>query len=154
MEELPAATCWELVRTRRVGRLAVNVDGRARIFPINFVVDGQTIVYRTAAGTKLSATRRADVEFEVDHYDASTGRAWSVIVAGRATEVTRSDDWEHVHDLLLFPWHLAPKPFFVRIVPEAVTGRRFRAVYADPEEHDAGPVATAEVADAPPGSRH
>ena len=90
MEELPAATCWELVRTRRVGRLAVNVDGRARIFPINFVVDGQTIVYRTAAGTKLSATRRADVEFEVDHYDASTGRAWSVIVAGRATEVTRS----------------------------------------------------------------
>ena len=127
----------------RVGRLAVNVDGRARIFPINFVVDGQTIVYRTAAGTKLSATRRADVEFEVDHYDASTGRAWSVIVAGRATEITRTDDWEHVHDLLLFPWHLAPKPFFVRIVPEAVTGRRFHAAYAAPED-DAGPVATPE----------
>ena len=138
------ATCWELVRTRRVGRLAVNVDGRARIFPINFVVDGQTIVFRTAPGTKLSAARRADVEFEVDHYDASTGRAWSVIVAGRATEVTRADDWEHVHDLLLFPWHLAPKPFFVRIDPEAVTGRRFRAVYAGAADDDMGPPATAE----------
>ena len=137
-------TCWELVRTRRVGWLAVNVDGRARIFPINFVVDGQTIVFRTAHGTKLSAARGADVEFEVDHYDASTGRAWSVIVAGRATEVTRADEWEHVHDLLLFPWHLAPKPFFVRIDPEAVTGRRFRAVYAGAVDDDMGPPATAE----------
>ena len=144
IEELPVATCWELVRTRRVGRLAVNVDGRARIFPINFVVDGQTIVFRTAPGTKLSAARGADVEFEVDHYDASTGRAWSVIVAGRATEVTRADEWEHVHDLLLFPWHLAPKPFFVRIDPEAVTGRRFRAVYAGADDDDTGPPATAE----------
>ena len=85
----------------------------------------------------------ADVEFEVDHYDASTGRAWSVIVAGRATEVTRADEWEQVHDLLLFPWHLAPKPFFVRIVPEAVTGRRFRAVYAGADEDETGPVAAA-----------
>ena len=144
IEELPVVTCWELVRTRRVGRLAVNVDGRARIFPINFVVDGQTIVFRTAPGTKLSAARGADVEFEVDHYDASTGRAWSVIMAGRATEVTRADEWEHVHDLLLFPWHLAPKPFFVRIDPEAVTGRRFRAVYAGAGEDDTGPAATAE----------
>ena len=145
MEELPEATCWELVRTRRVGRLAVNVEGRARIFPINFVVDDETIVFRTALGTKLSAARGSDVEFEVDHYDASTGRAWSVIVAGRATEVTEADEWEHVHDLQLFPWHLAPKPFFVRIVPEAVTGRRFRALHAGPDdEEDTGPVAVAE----------
>ena len=144
IEELPVVTCWELVRTRRVGRLAVNVDGRARIFPINFVVDGQTIVFRTAPGTKLSAARGAEVEFEVDHYDASTGRAWSVIVAGRATEVTRADEWEHVDDLLLFPWHLAPKPFFVRIDPEAVTGRRFRAVYAGAADDDTGPAANAE----------
>ena len=72
------------------------------------------------------------------------GRAWSVIVAGRATEVTRADEWEHVHDLLLFPWHLAPKPFFVRIVPEAVTGRRFRAVYAGADDADTSPIASAD----------
>ena len=114
-----------------VGRLAVNVDGRARIYPINFVVDGQTIVFRTAHGTKLSTARGADVEFEVDHYDGSTGRAWSVIVAGRATEVTRADEWEHVHDLLLFPWQLVAEAVLrCGIDPEAVTGRRFRAVYA------------------------
>ena len=65
-------------------------------------------------------------------------------MAGRATQVTRADDWEHVHDLLLFPWHLAPKPFFVRIDPEAVTGRRFRAVYAGAADDDMGPPAKAE----------
>jgi hypothetical protein len=59
-----------------------------------------------------------------------------VIVSGRSSEVTRAEEWEHVHDLLLFPWHLAPKPFFVRIVPDVVSGRRFRAVYAGPDRDD------------------
>ena len=149
VEELGEATCWELVRTRRVGRLAVNVDGRARIFPINFVVDGRTVVFRTAPGTKLSAVGGADVEFEVDHYDTSTGRAWSVIVAGHAHEVTQADEWEHVHDLRLFPWHVAPKPFFVRIVADAVTGRRFRAVLAGADDDDTGPVAASDDAPRP-----
>ena len=66
-------------------------------------------------------------------------------MAGRATEATEADEWEHVHDLQLFPWHLAAKPFFVRIVPEAVTGRRSLAVHAGPDdEEDTGPVAVAE----------
>jgi hypothetical protein len=28
-------------------------------------------------------------------------------------------------DVEVIPWHPAPKPFFVRIVPESITGRRF-----------------------------
>ena len=29
-------------------------------------------------------------------------------------------------ELPLYPWHVAPKHRFVRILPELVTGRRFR----------------------------
>ena len=50
VEESLAAIRWELARTCRVGWLAVNVRGWARIFPINFVVDDETIVFRTALG--------------------------------------------------------------------------------------------------------
>jgi hypothetical protein len=33
-------------------------------------------------------------------------------------------------DLPLFPWHAAPKPCYLRIVPGEVTGRRFVVVPA------------------------
>ena len=132
VEELAAETCWQLLGSMRVGRLAVVQDARPQIFPINFAVDHQSIVFRTAAGTKLSAARQADVAFEVDDYDESTGTAWSVILGGRATEIVQPDDWADPQELLLFPWHVAPKPHFVRIVPDTVSGRRFRAAYAGP----------------------
>jgi hypothetical protein len=31
-------------------------------------------------------------------------------------------------DLPLFPWHAAPKPRFVRIEPDELTGRRFHVI--------------------------
>ena len=130
VEELTDATCWELLRASRVGRLAVCVSGSARIFPINFVVDEHSIVFRTAPGTKLAGIRNSDVAFEIDDYDPGTGHATSVIIEGRAAEITDADEWDHALELPLFPWHIAPKGHFVRITPDTVSGRRFRAAYA------------------------
>lgn len=55
MDILTDDECWELLRTATVGRLAVDVGGRPDIYPINFVIDDGTIVFRTGAGTKLAA---------------------------------------------------------------------------------------------------
>ena len=130
VEELTPEACWEMLRSARVGRLATCTDGRPHLVPINFIVDRGTLVFRTAEGTKLTALRRAEVAFEVDDFDPASGTATSVIVTGRAAEITRPEDWESAQSLLLFPWHVDPKPHFVRIMPDIVTGRRFRAVYA------------------------
>jgi uncharacterized protein len=130
VEELDEDSCWDYLRAARVGRIAVCIDGRPHVVPINFFVNRRSIVFRTAEGTKLAALPRAEVAFEVDDYDPRTRCATSVIVAGRATAVTEPDEWESAQSLPLFPWHIAPKPYFVRIVPELVTGRRFRAAYA------------------------
>jgi nucleotide-binding universal stress UspA family protein/nitroimidazol reductase NimA-like FMN-containing flavoprotein (pyridoxamine 5'-phosphate oxidase superfamily) len=130
VEELSAATCWEVLTSSRVGRLAVCSSGSPRIFPINFVVDEHTIVFRTAPGTKLAGVRNSSVAFEVDDYDADTGQATSVIIAGTATEITDADEWDRALELPLFPWHVAPKGHFVRVTPDTVSGRRFRAAYA------------------------
>jgi nitroimidazol reductase NimA-like FMN-containing flavoprotein (pyridoxamine 5'-phosphate oxidase superfamily) len=121
--------CWALLRTAEVGRLAVAVAARPDIFPINFVVDHGSVVFRTAEGTKLAASVLGiAVAFEVDGYDGDAGEAWSVVIKGRAHEIERMHELFDAMDLPLFPWHAAPKHRFVRITPEEVTGRRFRVV--------------------------
>jgi nitroimidazol reductase NimA-like FMN-containing flavoprotein (pyridoxamine 5'-phosphate oxidase superfamily) len=121
--------CWALLRTAEVGRLAVAIAARPDIFPINFVVDHGSVVFRTAEGTKLAASVLGiAVAFEVDGYDGDAGEAWSVVIKGRAQEIERMHELFDAMDLPLFPWHAAPKHRFVRITPEEVTGRRFRVV--------------------------
>ena len=132
VEHLDAEQCWRLLRSIRVGRLAVCAQGRPLIFPVNYVVDGESIVFRTAAGTKLAAARDNVVAFEVDDYDARLQSSSSVIVSGRATEIASVDDWENALGLPLFSWDVVPKSHFVRIAADEVSGRRFRAVYAGP----------------------
>jgi nitroimidazol reductase NimA-like FMN-containing flavoprotein (pyridoxamine 5'-phosphate oxidase superfamily) len=121
--------CWELLRSAEVGRLAVSILERPDIFPINHVVDRGRIVFRTAAGTKLAAAvlGRA-VAFEVDGYDPAKGEAWSVVVKGRARELEAMQEVVDALELPLFPWSAGPKPRFVRIDPDSVTGRRFQVV--------------------------
>ena len=129
--------CWELLRSQEVGRLAVAIANRPDIFPVNYVVDHATIVFRTDEGTKLAAAVLGEaVAFEVDA--EVTGEAWSVVVKGQAVEIEQMYEMFDALDLPLYPWQLAPKHRFVRIVPDEVTGRRFRI--ADRAEHHTGEI--------------
>jgi nitroimidazol reductase NimA-like FMN-containing flavoprotein (pyridoxamine 5'-phosphate oxidase superfamily) len=104
----------------------VSITDHPDIFPVNYIVDRGTVVFRTAEGTKLAAAvlGRA-VAFEIDGYDAEQGVAWSVVIKGRATEIERMQDVFDALDLPLFPWHASPKHRFVRIEPFDISGRRF-----------------------------
>jgi nitroimidazol reductase NimA-like FMN-containing flavoprotein (pyridoxamine 5'-phosphate oxidase superfamily) len=129
MVDLSASESWALVREAVVGRLAVVADSGPDIFPINHVVDHGTVVFRTAQGTKLSAAlENPAVAFEVDGYDAAGGDAWSVVVKGRAREVKEMYDVLEVIELPIFPWHAAPKPRYMRINADSITGRRFHVI--------------------------
>lgn len=129
MEELSAAECWRLLRTHEVGRLAVSITDHPDIFPVNYVVDGDGVVFRTGPGTKLAAAVLGrGVAFEIDGYDPLAGEAWSVVVKGAARQVEHMIEYFEADELPLFPWHAAPKPDIVRIEPGEVTGRRFHVV--------------------------
>ena len=120
--------CWELLARPEVGRLAVCIGEGPEIFPVNYVIDNRTLLFRTAEGTKLAAVAVAlQVAFEVDGYDAARGEAWSVVVRGSARVLERLNDVYSAQELPLFSWHAAPKPIFVRIEPMRVSGRRFTA---------------------------
>lgn len=131
-EELDSSHCWALVRAAAVGRLAVVVGGKPDVFPVNHVVDHGTVVFRTGAGTKLAAADGQAVAFEVDGFDPQAQTAWSVVVKGRAARVQEPYGVLEALTLPLVPWHGGQKPWFVRIEPDIVTGRRFHvAVHRD-----------------------
>ncbi len=131
VEVLDPNECWALLRGSVVGRLAIAIANHPEIFPINYVVDHGTVVFRTAEGTKLAgAVLGTGVAFEADGLDTWAKQAWSVVVKGRATEILAMQELFDAADLPLFPWLASPKHRFVRIVPDEVTGRRFHVVDA------------------------
>jgi uncharacterized protein len=131
MDELSESACWALLRTTSVGRLAVWVDDHPDIFPLNYAVDHGTVVFRSKAGTKVSAALSdSPVALEADGYDADTAEAWSVVIRGNAEEITAGTDLIDTLGLPLFPWQAGEKGRFIRVVPTTTSGRRFPV--ADP----------------------
>jgi nitroimidazol reductase NimA-like FMN-containing flavoprotein (pyridoxamine 5'-phosphate oxidase superfamily) len=125
-ETLNADDCWRVLRGVALGRLAVCVDERPELFPLNFRTDQETIVFRTGPGTKLSAVLNGSpVALEADGINSRTNVAWSVVVKGHATEVEQTDEFRATVAQLLFPWNPGKKDHFIRITPDAITGRRF-----------------------------
>ncbi|MGZ5363778.1 MAG: pyridoxamine 5'-phosphate oxidase family protein [Mycobacterium sp.] len=121
---LPESECWNLMSSAALGRLVTTVDGQPEIFPINFVVQHKTVLFRTAEGTKLvSAAINNNVLFEVDDHNALEG--WSVIVKGIARTLRTDDDIDEAERAQLLPWTATVKQHYVRIRPVSITGRRF-----------------------------
>ncbi|WP_258060846.1 pyridoxamine 5'-phosphate oxidase family protein [Arthrobacter sp. 4R501] len=58
IERLAPDECRELLGSTTVGRLAVIVDHRPDIFPVNYVLDQGSIVFHTGVGTKFWATMK------------------------------------------------------------------------------------------------
>jgi nitroimidazol reductase NimA-like FMN-containing flavoprotein (pyridoxamine 5'-phosphate oxidase superfamily) len=117
--------CWSLLASMALGRLVTSVDNHPEIFPVNFVVQNRTVLFRTAEGTKLVSTAiNSQVLFEADDHTVAEG--WSVIVKGTARVVRTDEDIEEAERARLLPWTAPAKTHYVRIIPSAVTGRRFR----------------------------
>ena len=129
LETLGFEECLRLLASVPLGRIGFVSDGEVRILPVNHLVDGQDIVFRTAQGSKLSAARECNpVTFEADAYDERRHSGWSVVVTGRAEQVDSDAVIEHLGQRGLLSWVPAAEPYWIRIRPSAVTGRRTPAV--------------------------
>ena len=125
LEALPLEVCLRLLESVPVGRFSLCTDGEVVTLPVNHVVDGQDVVFRTDRGSKLSAADRRDhVAFEADDYDPRTRTGWSVLVKGRAEVVREDAEIQRLSRLGLYPWVTAvDRPYWIRIRPISVTGR-------------------------------
>lgn len=127
IEALGTDECLQLLATQEVGRLGFITGDVPQILPVNYVLDGEAVVFATAPGSKLWGTVRSSVVFEVDDIDRSTRSGWSVVVHGLAQEITGFDAPElvaRVHSLAPNPWADGDRLHLVRIAPRFFTGRR------------------------------
>ena len=53
--------CWQLLAGEELGRLVTRVGDVLDIFPVNYVVDEDTIVFRTAEGVEWKGRRYASL---------------------------------------------------------------------------------------------
>ena len=121
---LSEARAWDLLAGQQVGRLATALDRMPEIFPVNFAVDGESIVFRTAEGSKLvEVVLNEQVAFEVDGWDDNGG--WSVVARGAAEVILDAQGLLRAEALPLRPWTPTVKSNFVRIVVDSISGRSF-----------------------------
>lgn len=115
--------CWTRLRDTTFGRLAYHLRGRTRIAPINYVVEGERIVFRTAEGSKFYALQVDDeVAFEIDDYDQVS--AYSVVAQGRVEEIVDEAERKEatVH---LRPWIRTKKKHVFSLSITEIAGREF-----------------------------
>jgi nitroimidazol reductase NimA-like FMN-containing flavoprotein (pyridoxamine 5'-phosphate oxidase superfamily) len=123
LEALSVDECWSLASSAAVGRVAVALaDGQPPlVVPVNYLVHGERILFRTSAGQKLHhvVRRSTGFSFQVDQIDPFRHTGWSVLIQGTAEVV----DVDERPDVTLEPW-VPEREHWIRLLPTAVTGRR------------------------------
>lgn len=119
------AECRALLATASIGRVGLSIDALPVVVPVNFVVDGDRIVFRTGPGAKLrQALEGAVVCFEVDDVDRVYHSGWSVLATGHAAEITDPAALARVRALPLRSWAHLEEEHVVEIRIELLSGRR------------------------------
>ncbi len=93
-EAIPRDECLRLLATQQIGRIAVaDFNAAPLIVPVNFLVDGEAVLFRTDYGSKfrLAVLAGHPVSFEVDvvHLESHLGRGPDV---ERRTRLGAEDD--------------------------------------------------------------
>jgi nitroimidazol reductase NimA-like FMN-containing flavoprotein (pyridoxamine 5'-phosphate oxidase superfamily) len=126
LRELSEEECLDLLRARSVGRVAFNDADGPVVLPVNYAVDDGTVLFRTAPqNTVARHILSGPAAFEVDETDDYTESGWSVLVRGRASFVEFDELPESGSRPV--PWVEGSRSLYVRITPQAMTGRRVLA---------------------------
>ena len=127
MDKLDPPTCWGLMTGVGFGRVAFTHDEQPLSLPVNCAVADHTIVFRTAQDSMLHELGEgAAVGFEMDRTDRIAESGWSVLVTGRAFEITDTEEQERLAEFGIHPWAPGDRNRWMRIVPSAITGRKIQ----------------------------
>ena len=129
LRQLGPDQCLELLARCQVGRVGTSISALPVILPVNYVVFDHGVLFRTAAGTKFdAAVRGIVVAFEADAYDPDGRAGWSVLLVGKASEVSDPGTLERAEarSSAVSTWPGAEGQLhYVHIKAERISGRRF-----------------------------
>ncbi|MGW2671777.1 helix-turn-helix domain-containing protein [Streptomyces sp. NPDC001272] len=117
--------CRRLLGVRGIGRIALfTVDGPA-VHPVNYLMAGGEIVFRTGADTLLARAASTEAAFEVERIDEVAARGWSVLAVGVLEAVSQSDALERLAEAAhATPWAGGDRTHWMKLAPQRLTGRR------------------------------
>lgn len=124
LAELDRAECMRLLGAAVVGRIVFTERALPAIRPVNFTLDHNEIIFRTAAGSALAATRNSVVAFEIDEIDILTHTGWSVVVLGQAYEIVDIDRLVRIACADHAPWPSRRTTHTIAIPIDHISGRR------------------------------
>jgi nitroimidazol reductase NimA-like FMN-containing flavoprotein (pyridoxamine 5'-phosphate oxidase superfamily) len=128
LEELSEQESERLLASQDLGRVAMVIDGRPQIFPVNYAFADGVVVFRSGEGLVLERSPMTAVAFETDGIDEPKGLAWSVVVQGTAQNITNTIDTrsERLRHLSVSPAAPGDRNYWVGIYVSHISGRRFK----------------------------
>jgi len=125
LRTLSPAECFDLLEPGGIGRVGFTAADGVGMLPVDYVLAGKTIVFRTAPDTLLAVYANAQVSFEADRFDETLHDGWSVLVQGHAHKVTAEHEICQIDERThLEPWAAGARDVYVRIAPARISGRR------------------------------
>ena len=127
--ELSQVRCLELLSSAEVGRVALCTDTGPLVWPVNYSMGEDDIVFRTSPYSVLGTmalNRR--LAFEVDRIDLDREDGWSVLATGAGEMVEDPDDLALIGTFRdPHPWAGRPaRLLYVRLRWDGLTGRELR----------------------------
>lgn len=123
--ELSRAECLHLLRQKSLGRVAFQTANGLRVFPLNYVVHDDRIVFRTLPyGVIARSIRASDVAFEVDDVDEELRSGWSVLAVGRCQRLEEPELTSFRHSEVPQPWVEGTRELYFAIRWKGLSGRR------------------------------
>jgi nitroimidazol reductase NimA-like FMN-containing flavoprotein (pyridoxamine 5'-phosphate oxidase superfamily) len=125
VEVITEHECESLLAATHLGRLGFTARSLPVVLPVNYVLDGRTIVFRSESESILAACTAGQVAcLEVDDHDLLAHTGWSVLATGRLREEKDPDRAAALAHLALPAWRPMTAPHLLTLGVELISGRR------------------------------
>ena len=122
--------CLEAVAQRPVGRVAYQDPDGPVVIPVNYVLDGDDVLFRIRSWSEMARGLRGAVSFQVDDLDEFHRSGWSVLLRGSVFFVDHDGGLSRAGDETPRPepWAEGNRELLVRLSPDHISGRRLMPV--------------------------
>ena len=125
LEPLDRDECVRRLEAHGLGRIGAIVAGRPVVYPINYTIFEDAILFRTRRGGEIDSVPEGQLmALEIDGTDYLYHEGWSVLVVGPCSPVNGAATNEQLRHVHLSPWADQKRDRYVRIPLQMVSGRR------------------------------
>lgn len=128
LEQLDRQECLRLITPGGVGLVAFDDGEGPALIPVNYVMDGEAVVFHTSLGGRLNRSltevlpgTHTRIAFGVNRIDEAGREGWSVMLRGGAHRLSPE---EVAAAPAVRSWPAGEREAYFRLAPSSISGRR------------------------------